>query len=221
MVTMDKSGIYRIRPAGRHLLTIGEDLIHDHHAAIIELVKNAYDADSKVVTVSLELSDDEDSVVITIKDDGHGMSRDTVINHWLVPSTRNKLQNRKSPSGRIMQGRKGLGRYAASILGSDLLLGTICETGEKTEVYFKWSDFEKAEYLSDVEIQVNSSFTNEPPGTKLTITGEGKYKTAWYDDAIRKLEYDLRKLVSPVEEVQASISGVKHFQIFLKVDGFF
>lgn len=218
---MDKPEIYRIRPAGRHLLTIGEDLIHDHHAAIIELVKNAYDADSRVVTVSLELSDDEDSVVIIIKDDGHGMSRDTVINHWLVPSTRNKLQNRVSPSGRIMQGRKGIGRYAASILGSDLLLETISETGEKTEVYFKWSDFESAEYLSDVEIQVNSSFTDEPPGTKLTITGEGKYKTAWYDDAIRKLEYDLRKLVSPVEEVRASVSGVKNFQIFLKVDGFF
>jgi len=53
---MEMPEIYRIRPAGRHLLTIGEDLIHDHHAAIIELVKNAYDADSKVVTVSLGLS---------------------------------------------------------------------------------------------------------------------------------------------------------------------
>ena len=37
---------YEIRPAGRHVLTIGEDLIQDQYAAIVELVKNCYDADS-------------------------------------------------------------------------------------------------------------------------------------------------------------------------------
>ena len=38
--------VYKIRPAGRHLFTIGRDLIQDSYAAIVELVKNAYDADS-------------------------------------------------------------------------------------------------------------------------------------------------------------------------------
>lgn len=218
---MNNPESYRIRPAGRHLLTIGENLIHDHHAAIIELVKNAYDADAKKVSVSLGLSDDENSVVIVIDDNGHGMSKDTVINHWLVPSTRNKLENRMSPGKRIMQGRKGIGRYAASILGSDLLLETVSTTGERTQVYLKWSDFENAEYLSDVEVQVTSSPTEQPSGTKLTITGEDRYKRAWYDDAVRKLEYDLRKLISPVEEIRATIAGIRDFQIFLEVDGFF
>ena len=37
---------YEIRPAGRHVLTIGGDLIQDQYAAIVELVKNCYDADS-------------------------------------------------------------------------------------------------------------------------------------------------------------------------------
>ena len=37
---------YEIRPAGRHILTIGEDLIQDQYAAIVELFKNCYDADS-------------------------------------------------------------------------------------------------------------------------------------------------------------------------------
>lgn len=31
--------VYKIRPAGRHLLTIGRDLIQDSYAAIVELVK--------------------------------------------------------------------------------------------------------------------------------------------------------------------------------------
>ena len=42
-----------------------------------------------------------------------------------------------------MQGRKGVGRYAASVLGKDLLLETVSVEGEKTEVYIDWSHFEE------------------------------------------------------------------------------
>lgn len=212
---------FRIRPAGRHLITIGEDLIHDHHAAVLELVKNAYDADSFNVTVNLSIGKDEESIVIIVEDDGHGMTRDTVVNHWLVPSTTNKLQKRKSPDGRVMQGRKGIGRYAASILGSDLLLETVCPEKQKTEVYLQWTDFESAEFLSDVEIIVRSSSTDKPQGTKLTITGSGKYLSAWKVQEIDKLEYELKKLISPVESVLSSRRDSKPFKVTLIIDGFF
>jgi len=43
---MNANKSYSIRPAGRHILTIGRDLIQDRIAAIVELIKNAYDADS-------------------------------------------------------------------------------------------------------------------------------------------------------------------------------
>lgn len=212
---------YRIRPAGRHLLTIGEDLIHDHHAAVLELVKNAYDADSYKVTVTLKIGADEESIVITIEDDGHGMTRNIVINQWLVPSTKNKLQKRLSPAGRIMQGRKGIGRYAASILGSDLLLETVCPEKEKTKVYLQWAVFEAAEYLADVEVLVNSSFTEESQGTRLTITGSGKYLSAWKIEEINKLEYELKKLISPVDSLVSTKTDTKSFKVILAVDGFF
>jgi signal transduction histidine kinase len=218
---IENSDSYRIRPAGRHLITIGEDLIHDHHAAVLELVKNAYDADSYNVTVTLKIGDDDDSINIMIEDDGHGMSRDTVINHWLVPSTKNKLQKRLSPAGRVMQGRKGIGRYAASILGSDLLLETVSPEKEKTKVYLQWSDFETAEYLSDVEILVRSSRTDESQGTKLIITGGKKYLSEWKISEINKLEYELKKLISPVENVISAKADVEYFKINLVVDGFF
>lgn len=212
---------YRIRPAGRHLITIGEDLIHDHHAAVLELVKNAFDADANNVTVKLNIGKDEESIVIVIEDDGHGMTRDTVTNHWLVPSTKNKLQKRLSPAGRVMQGRKGIGRYAASILGSDLRLETVCPENEKTEVYLRWADFESAEFLSDVEIIVSTSSTDKPQGTTLTITGSGKYLSAWKVQEINKLEYELKKLISPVENAISFRHDSKPFKIILIVDGFF
>ena len=136
-----------IRPAGRHVLTIGKELIQDLHTALIELVKNAYDADATKVSLEFSLIESDNIQVLKISDNGHGMTTDVVLNNWLVPSTDDKLKRKMSPSGkRIMQGRKGIGRYAASILGEDLLLETIDKKGLKTKVYLEWNDFEKAEY---------------------------------------------------------------------------
>ena len=86
---MENNNTYRVRPAGRHLLTIGSDLIHDKYAAVVELVKNAYDADSPDVEINFRASNNK-TLSIDIVDRGHGMSRDTVINKWLVPSTDDK-----------------------------------------------------------------------------------------------------------------------------------
>jgi len=44
-------GYYQIRPAARLIHTIGSDLIGDSYAALVELVKNSYDADAKKVSV--------------------------------------------------------------------------------------------------------------------------------------------------------------------------
>ena len=36
---MKTNATYKIRPAARHILTIGRDLIQDNYAAVVELVK--------------------------------------------------------------------------------------------------------------------------------------------------------------------------------------
>ena len=218
---------YKIRPAGRHLLTIGRDLIQDNYAAIVELVKNAYDADSECVEIHFKATEKlsknesdipEKGIVITVRDYGHGMSQDTVINKWMVPSTTDKLERRMSPLGRIMQGRKGIGRYAASMLGSTLLLETISLNAEKTTVLVDWRDFEKSEYLDDVEILVESHSTKEPQGTTLTIEGGADYYKEWNKKQFTNLNFELKKLISPV---QNSIDkAAQDFQIHLKISGF-
>lgn len=191
---------FKIRPAGRHLLTIGRDLIQDKYAAVIELVKNAYDADSPEVVIVFSIIDNVKGkrFIIEIIDHGHGMTSDVVVDKWLVPSTRDKLDRKISPGGRIMQGRKGIGRYAASILGEDLLLETVTKDGDKTELYVEWEKFENAEFLHDVDISVKTSKTNLKPGTKLTMTGNESFFLDWNDKQFTKLEFELKKLVSPI-----------------------
>lgn len=219
--------VYKIRPAGRHLLTIGRDLIQDSYAAIVELVKNAYDADSESVEIHFKATEKpsenisgypEKRIEITVRDYGHGMSQDTVINKWMVPSTPDKLERRTSPDGRIMQGRKGIGRYAASMLGSTLLLETVSKDSEKTTVLVNWHDFETSKYLDDVEILVETHLTDEHSGTTLTIEGGEEYYKEWNEKQFNNLNFELKKLISPV---QSSINeAAQNFQIHLKISGF-
>ncbi len=213
---MSASGTYRIRPAGRHILTIGRDLIQDVYAAVVELVKNAYDADSPDVNIEFMAAPDHSGYSIIISDHGHGMSKDTVINKWMVPSTRDKLDRRTSPSGRVMQGRKGVGRYAASILGTDMLLETVSDEGEKTMVYIAWKNFETAEYLDDVEILIETTEVSEPPGTQLTMEGDSELLAGWNKKQFKELRFELKKLKSPVNSALSN----DDFCINLKVEGF-
>ena len=207
---------YKIRPAGRHILTIGEDLIQDNYAAVVELVKNAYDADSPDVNIEFKKSSDRIGYSIVISDHGHGMDREDVINKWLVPSTEDKIKRHSSPNGRPLQGNKGVGRYAASILGKDMLLETINLTGEKTTAYLQWKDFEKAEYLDDVPILIETTEVTEPHGTRLTINMSEEHTNRWEKKTFRKLQYELKKLKSPV----SAIFNSDEFNINLIVDDF-
>jgi len=217
---MDSPDTYHIRPAGRHLLTIGSDLIQDKYAAVVELVKNAYDADSPDVEINFSASKNK-TLSLEIVDHGHGMARETVINKWLVPSTNDKLKRKISPSGRVMQGRKGIGRYAASILGDDLLLETVTQGGEKTEVLIEWKKFENAEFLDDVEILVNTTKANQLQGTSLTITGGQEYLNEWDDHQLNKLKFELRKLIHPISSELFQTVSDEDFKVYLNFLNFF
>ena len=210
---MPETNTHTIRPAGRHILTIGRDLIQDPHAAVIELVKNAYDADSPDVAISFKQGDNGQNRIV-VADHGHGMSRDTVINKWMVPSTPDKEdRGGRSPGGRTMQGRKGIGRYAASILGTDLLLETTTPSGEKTTLYLQWGDFEDADFLGDVEILIETALVDEPAGTTLVIAVDEERLTAWKDSQFTKLQFELRKLMPPFP----TMADEQAFEVILRI----
>ena len=217
---MNNDITYKIRPAGRHLLTIGRELIQDNYAAVIELVKNAYDADSPDVNIEFRAKPDLSEYTINISDHGHGMSRDDVINKWLVPSTKDKIDRGKSPSGRILQGSKGVGRYAVAILGNNLLLETVTNKGEKTTVYVEWKVFSEAQYLDDVDILIETVEVSEPSGTVLTINGDDEFLKEWDKKRFEKLRFELKKLTSPMTTPISNENGGDEFRINLTVVGF-
>ena len=186
-------------PTGRLIMTIGKDLIKDFTAALVELVKNSYDADASYVKITYQKSSNE--LKIIVEDDGHGMSQDIILNAWMVPSTDYKLKNKNSPKGRVFQGKKGIGRYAVSLLGNKLELVTT-KDGFKTIASFDWEEFNSDNKLSEIPIFVTTSPTKEKNGTKLIITNTNgnKFADQISEKDVEKIEFELSKLLSDVND---------------------
>lgn len=214
-----------IRPKAEHIYAIGRDLIKDHHSAIIELVKNAYDADASNVKIKFantsmhnlqeyfpeEREDDTSVCEITIADNGEGMSYDDVIEKWLVPSNRYKLKKKKTGKQRHLQGNKGLGRFATCILGDYLILETI-QNQEKTKAFINWNEFNSGKYLEEVKIKVSLEDTTETNGTILRIFSKEHCNHFWTKETISRLRTQLKRLRDPRDsEVEAN----DEFHIFL------
>ena len=62
------------QPKARIIRTIGDQLISGLEAAIIELVKNPYDADASYVSIKFFPPLIEGECRIEVSDDGHGMT---------------------------------------------------------------------------------------------------------------------------------------------------
>lgn len=122
-----------IRPFARLLTMLGDQLIKNEQIAVIELIKNAYDADADWVKVSFEgftesLNITSESRII-IEDNGCGMTSERIEKSWMSPATPNKFSKdgseRRTPKyNRIIQGEKGIGRYAMLKLGKTVNLTT-------------------------------------------------------------------------------------------------
>jgi hypothetical protein len=162
------------RPRARIIRTIGDRLISGPEAAVIELVKNAHDADARAVTISFELSVSTEGARIVVSDNGHGMSLEDIRTKWMEPATTDKANRKTSPGGRSLLGSKGIGRFASAKLGRFLDLRTsvlrdqnLIETVEIRNI--DWEAFDGERYLDQIDFPIEVSQGPDPPGTTLAI----------------------------------------------------
>lgn len=122
-----------IRPFARLLTMLGDQLIKNEQIAVIELIKNAYDADADWVKISFDGFTESLNITpesrIIIEDNGCGMTAEIIEKSWMSPATPNKFSKdgseRRTPKyNRIIQGEKGIGRYAMLKLGRTINLTT-------------------------------------------------------------------------------------------------
>lgn len=205
---MKDENIY-FRPRARLMLELGEQLIKNESVAMLELIKNSYDAFAKNVKVRLDNIDNCNAGLIVIEDDGVGMTKDTVVNHWMEPATFNKkkiVDDCKEPithNGvkRIPLGEKGIGRFGAHKLGNCIKMITRNEDDQTNkEVFFEinWNDFNNDKYLNEVEVKVFERepvvFVGDKHGTRIEIT---ELRHNWQKREYRNVYKSMLSLNSP------------------------
>ena len=119
---------------------IGQENFANAEGAIIELVKNAYDADADTAIIIFDTSKSEHCIYII--DNGHGMTEQVIKEKWMQIGTDDKLQNFTSDGGRIKTGAKGIGRFALDRLGTSARMHTVSKFDKQSLYWFvNWEDF--------------------------------------------------------------------------------
>jgi anti-sigma regulatory factor (Ser/Thr protein kinase) len=187
----------RFRTGAAMLSRLGSEQLKDEITAVLELVKNAYDADATDVTV--ELRENPDGQALRIQDNGAGMTEADLHQKWGLLATENKVREDRSPMYRRPRlGQKGVGRFATEKLGHELVLRTSRE-GQSTvlQVKFDWDqltgDRELSEYSFPIKRKPRENF--EPlHGTRLDIR---RLRIRWTRARFEKLRSQLCHLIDP------------------------
>ena len=210
----NKKGDFIFRPKARLIKTIGEELISSDNVAVVELVKNSYDANSPIVTITflgnvkqkkqgriIQNYLSKEGASIEIYDQGSGMSFETVKSAWMEPATDFKKKN--TNKNRKFSGEKGIGRFASAKLASRLELITKQKEGKELVVTFNWEDFDKDDYLENIHIHWEErepqEFKKENSGTLLRLKN---LNTDWDTEKIRTLRTELSRLLNPIVPVE-------------------
>lgn len=213
---------------------IGKDLINDDNIAILELVKNSFDADAKRVNISfcnLKNNDDkktdsfsEKTSRLFICDDGLGMDLTDINEKWLnIAYSEKKTRTRQY--NRMMAGAKGVGRFSCDRLGQFLRLYAK-KSGEPCIVLnIDWRKFEvndKTKEIQSIEIEYETldNKTMEQRGfhsfehgvileiIKLRSNWVYPESSGWDTDKLTELKKYLEKLINPNQAFEKNDFGI-------------
>ncbi len=177
---------------------LGKQNFNNKESAILELVKNAYDANSK--NVNIKFHDDQ----LIIVDDGCGMDEEDILKNWMHVGKSDKEYEviDEQREKRILSGAKGIGRFALAKLG-DIVEMYTCKNGSCIRWFTDWerSFLEKSSYLSK-------------NGTKIIIS---ELRDKWNSRSIEKLKlflarsYNDEKMKIFLESSETNIEIKKYF----------
>lgn len=230
----------KIRPYARLLTMLGEQLIRNEQIALSELIKNSYDADADWVKVNFvdlkiesnpEIIDQPVNSRIVVEDNGCGMTWDVIEKSWMNPATPNKKSKtnedvKKTPNkGRVIQGEKGIGRFAILKLGRNILITTRPKWSDKEYViHYDLSQYDddflsengddKELFIDDINIKVeerepitfiereiivnNKRYKGNNYGTKIEISN---LKGSWNFVKIQSVSNEIQKLESIFDKI--------------------
>lgn len=155
----------------RILRELGERLVRRPETALIELIKNAYDADATKCRVTFE-----GRRALIVDDDGHGMTFADFTAGWMRIGTAAKAARATTPTyGRHITGEKGIGRFSVRFLGQALALRSVAddpERGVRTALTatFDWPNYDASADIGRIDVPYQLVTTDDDTGTRLEIS---------------------------------------------------
>ncbi|MCF6132741.1 ATP-binding protein [Flavobacterium wongokense] len=225
-------------PYARLMNILGDQLITDRKVAVVEIVKNSYDADAENVKVKFFNMDNfgknylpvNEQPYIEIEDDGDGMTLEIIKKVWLRPATPNKITKKKlkdnlTAKGRIIQGEKGIGRFAIHKLGEKIELYTKAVEDDEVKLEMDFTDFDpdKADLFTPMDdykllnkvfnnwyVNSPAEVINKPKGTVIRIYN---LRERWKIEDLEDLYKSIQRLIPPTDE-NAKQLGINFHQDF-------
>ena len=147
---------------------LGVQNFSNEESAVLELVKNAYDAQSPDVIVTISKTQ------IIIEDNGVGMNRQKIIEAWMhVGKSDKKYIVGEGETARVLAGSKGVGRFAIARLGA------------KASVFTKMKGQEAVLWKTDWNTNTLETYLEEKEkGTKIVIE---HLRDNWTESRVRNL----------------------------------
>ena len=184
---------------------LGELLVGRDSTALLELIKNCYDADATIVTVSaIDLADAERGRIVII-DNGCGMDAERFRNGFLRIASRFKESgDRRSPHfQRRFTGSKGIGRLAAHKLAKYMEVdSTQGPPGElaKRAIYatIDWERIEAKDTLDEltdeITLTAQTRSKSSTVGTTITLS---RLRRPWTDRERTRFVAECRSFQPP------------------------
>lgn len=216
---------------------LGDTLISDEVTALVELVKNSYDADANWVrvVVSTGPDDERDGLFypsangrIVVEDDGTGMDLEQIENGWLrVAASRKREAKERGETTplhrRALLGDKGLGRLGVQRLAEaveiitrkSVVRGTSQRSARPTDesyhVGVDWRDFEGRKSILDVPVRLEAG-NGIRKGTRIILSS--LRRPEYWSERIHRndLQSKLSQFVSPFK-------AVANFRVYVQIDG--
>lgn len=198
------------RPKARLLLQLGDQLIKNESIAILELVKNCYDANASYARIIMEKLNQRDGVII-VEDDGCGMDLEIIKSVWLEPGSDYKVKIKKElkedEQRRVPLGEKGIGRFSVHKLGENIQLISRMKGKKEIEVTIDWTSFnsKKYDYIDQVPIEINERepihFKGNKTGTYIKISNLRTVR--WSESVVRDIYRSVNAFTTPFQTIDS------------------
>jgi len=192
----------------RVLCQLGEQLIKSEAIALLELIKNSYDADAPKCRVTMMHPNIPSKAKVIVRDNGEGMDYNTLSTVFLEIGTSYKADLSKSSDPDIKRspkfkrprlGEKGIGRLGVHRLGKEIEVITRKKDGMESVLRINWDDIEKSKYIEDLPVEIferTPEVFTKGSGTKIIIK---RFRNPWTRAMARNCARTITSLNSPFE----------------------